>query len=122
MSYSSSALAIKRSAIKRLVKEETLRVPGSWAAQMKIANELVALYPDLSFWSRSDNGFQVNSLAYFKTEEGASHLKSQYAVFHFVYAPLKPDPVEVDASEQVQSAPIRLPKSQPRTVAEYFGS
>ena len=64
----------KQTAISKLVYRERI----VWPREMKLLNELMKEYPEIHFWNNLDLGFQLNSLAWLKTEKGQETIQSKY--------------------------------------------
>ncbi len=68
----------KQQIISRFVYKERLRSSFDWAREMKILKGLMQEYPELPFWENVDLGFHLNSLAWFKSEDGINKLATLY--------------------------------------------
>lgn len=80
-----------------LLKPDQLKVPGAWPREMKLLKQLYPLYPDEQFWLKIDFTFMLNSLAYFKTGEGAIALKRQWGLYRMTHpAPVAPPQFDLD--------------------------
>jgi hypothetical protein len=66
----------KQECITRLVKK-----PINWPREMKLIVSLHKECPEPAFWTNLTLGFEINSLAFFKTEDGANVLRSKYLEF-----------------------------------------
>ena len=114
----------KRAVIARLLKPEILREPGAWPREMKIMNELASIYQSDSFWKRSELDFSLNSLAYFKTPNGAEALSNLWTVFHFCYPDIALDNKALLSDNgpdgKVCTPSLELPSHQPDTVAKFL--
>ncbi len=107
----------KRTAIQRYLKPEVLKQKGAWPREMKLINDLTAIYPDETFWVKHTLDFSLNSLAWFKTADGAATLKADYATFHLVLD--TPAPVVYNEGTPGEvSAPLALPPVKPRTISD----
>lgn len=72
--------------IRRHVFEEILKADKTtWGKELKILKQLTdgGRYGDFSFWMDMGLGFQLNSLAWFKTPEGAATLEKLWR-FHLM--------------------------------------
>jgi hypothetical protein len=58
---------------------------GYWAREMKLLRDILAggHYADAGFWMTLGLGFQLNSLAWFKTPEGAAELEKHWRLYQF---------------------------------------
>jgi hypothetical protein len=48
---------------------------GKWAKEIKLAKKLFNSRPDVTFWNQAEIDFELNSLAWFLSEEGEHTLK-----------------------------------------------
>lgn len=117
-------LGVKKAAIFRFLKPEVAKDHKVYGREMKLITELTALYPDPDFWMKAELTFKLNSLAWFKSPEGAAALKSLYQVFHLHLPPS----IEVDKQDKScydstsgnpPLAPV-LPKPQSTAVANFL--
>lgn len=116
-------LGVKKAAIFRFLKPEVAKDHKVYGREMKLITELTALYPDPDFWMKAELTFKLNSLAWFKSPEGAAALKSLYQVFHLHLPPS----IEVDKEPQsnynpntpTAPAPVLSP-SKSTTVSDFL--
>lgn len=59
--------------IKKFLKPNNI----NYAREVKIAKQLLSLYPETCFWENFTINFELNSLAFF-LGEGAKHLREKY--------------------------------------------
>lgn len=117
---------VKQGAIARFVKPESLKEKGAWPREMKVLNDLMTRYPDLDFWTRHEPDFLLNSLAWFKSADGAAHLDRVYAVFHYDPTPnIVDEPTESDYNmdnihDSVVVPPAPVVAQRPRTIAQFI--
>ena len=73
--------------LKYFKEKESSKI--NWAREVKIANQLIRTYSEVSFWLNYDLDFEINSLAYFRTEAGRDKLFIDYNKFLLDFAPKK---------------------------------
>lgn len=59
----------------QLILESYLKPPINWGQEYKLLKELVIKYPEIE--EIEDLGFELNSLAFFKTEKGKKLLQEK---------------------------------------------
>lgn len=85
-------------------------------------------YPSLPFWQLHELGFPLNTMTWFLTEQGQSHLASTWVTFH--YDPPAPEAAQSEVpSVQSPNSPVdkgSVPlyhvtaPARPRTTAEFL--
>jgi hypothetical protein len=106
--------------IERFVKEEVLKSPKKgviWGREMKLLLALMAEYPDDAFWSKFTLDFQLHSLAWFKTEDGAKTLRDRFNTFHLDLTPK----VEHTLETAKVGEDYKPQANKPKTMAELLG-
>jgi hypothetical protein len=63
--------------------ERSVKAPIVWPREMKILNALIAKYPKNEFWANLRLNFDVNSLAWLKTDDGKRFLEDKWKRFSF---------------------------------------
>jgi hypothetical protein len=72
--------------VEKHVFEDTLKsAPTVWGRELKLLRDLLAggHYADANFWLTLGLGFQLHSLAWFKTAEGAAELERHWRLYQF---------------------------------------
>ncbi len=96
----------------------------NWRQEMPLAYGLLKAYPSVTFWTRHELPFQLNSLAWFLTEQGKATLASDWTVFHWTPPDPSSDPqaeTTLDTTPQPgYTVPYTPPVARPRTVAEFL--
>ncbi len=106
--------------IRRYLKPD--QTPN-WRAEFPLTYGLLKAYPSVTFWTHHELPFQLNSMAWFLTEQGKATLASDWLVFHYV--PTEAAQVEADtaldsAPQPAYTVPYTPPVARPRTVAEFL--
>lgn len=55
----------------------------NWPREIKIANSLLRLYPEVEFWQCAELNFKIESLCYFLGEKGLDQLKFFYLKYKY---------------------------------------
>lgn len=98
-------------------------VTPNWRADIPAFYELWHQYPSLSFWEHHELDFPLNSMLWFKTEQGVATLKSDWVTFH--WEPPTPDRAQdVVAAASVDDVPAPIYHSpvarRPSTLASFL--
>lgn len=97
--------------VKRLVKPDSYQPK----VDMVLFYKIFAENPDIEFWRVYDLGFQLNSMAWFLTEEGKEKLKIDMALFHLDIPTEKPYTLEDNITgPNIETKPIK------KTIADLF--
>lgn len=98
-------------------------VTPNWRADIPAFYELWHQYPSLSFWEHHELDFPLNSMLWFKTEQGIAALASDWVVFHWVAPEPAQDAVTPTLVDEVP-APIYHPPiaRRPSTLASFLQS
>ena len=69
--------------IKSLLKPEITSVKNAtiWPREIKLINQLFGFYPNDEFWDYVGMNFSLNSLAWFKTDDGEKELKRMWYAY-----------------------------------------
>ncbi len=102
--------------IRRYLKPD--QTPN-WRQEFPLWYTLFKAYPSVTFWTRHELPFALNSLAWFLTEQGKAQLASDWLVFHYV--PPAQEEVALDTIPQPDyTVPYTPLPARPRTVAEFL--
>lgn len=75
---------MRQDVINRLVKDiPKVNAAPFWAKEMKFTKDLYAQYEDIGFWKQLKIPYKIQSLAYFKSEDGQKELKKQWAIYKY---------------------------------------
>lgn len=93
-----------------LLEEVRKGVPNIFPREVRLINELLKTYPEPQFWMDLHLGYQLHSLAFFKTERGAAELDQAYRLFQYDQAQKRElesraKSLTVDVNEPVQPLP-----------------
>ena len=69
----------KKEFIKRLLKEDCNII---WPKEMKMANLLFKIFPDINFWNNLNLNFKLNSLCWLLSDNGRNFLNKEYKKFN----------------------------------------
>lgn len=77
------AIFLTEKFIKKSVLELNKGKYKFYAKETKILGECYLLYPNEEFWKNMNLGFQLNSFAFFKMQQGKDELEKQWRIFQF---------------------------------------
>ncbi len=72
-----------------LLEEVKRGAVNIWGREVKLLNGFLKLYPEPDFWLNFHPGYQVHSLAFFKTDRGAEELRIAHNMYLFEQAQKK---------------------------------
>ena len=103
--------------IKRYVKEGTTPV---WSREIPVFYHLWADYPSLRFWLHHELPFKLNSICWFRTEEGKERLASDWLVFFFTFKESEPEVAPLVDKPEDGDYHIPTTPSRAKTLAQFL--
>lgn len=103
------------------IKEESLeqnkKVPYFWAREVKIVKSLLQTYPEQEFWRTLGLDFKLNSMAFWKTQDGEKILSLKYKMFKM---DAQPKIQQIEISDQKFGEDIEIKKNKNKSVKDFF--
>jgi len=108
----------KREIVKKFTETSNQKQKGFWPREMKILNYLLEKYPDENFWIKTTCKFKLNSLAWFRSEDGDRYLEDKYFEFGLDFE--RKEAIVFDEDNSSYFKPLEMPHKKITTTKQIF--